>query len=200
MCRYRSFRWVPQIPATLQAILSYRYLHFVIPPRYPHVFSGRSRSRVTVTIIVTRRFMRTALINFFNKPKSEIELTQKDQRYGRDFVAQFSRLFLKTPTPSLSLSLFDFRVNRNTKQKNCCTLNWCLLNVQSMNTHDAVLNIAVFYFFLCFFVLGWHVRFQLVRHSVRRYLASFHWILWSSGHWLGSWWVRRLTDQYGRWP
>ena len=106
MCRYRSFRWVPQIPATLQAILSYRYLHFVIPPRSPHVFSGRSRSRVTVTTIVARRFMRTALINFFNKPKSEMELTQKDQRYRQDFVAQFSRLFLKTPTPSLSLSFW----------------------------------------------------------------------------------------------
>lgn len=38
-------------------------------------------------------------------------------------------------------------------------------------------------------LLGWHVRFQPIRHSVRRYLASFHWILWSSGHWLGSWWV-----------
>ena len=101
----------------------------------------------------------------------------------------FLVFFLK-PQHHLSLYFWFSSEQKHKTKKNCCTLNWCLVNVQSMNTHNVVLNIAVF---LCFFVLGWHVRFQLVRHSIRRYLASFHWILWSSGHWLGSWWVHRLN-------
>lgn len=46
--------------------------------------------------------------------------------------------------------------------------------------------------YACLFVRllsGRHVHIQPIRHSIRWHLTSFHWILWSGRHWLGSWWV-----------